>query len=295
MSERSQITKSFLTEFLALLRVYAKKLRVSGVITITRQLIHFGPWRNVARKLLSTTSDNTYYIQPDSIIPKHHSSQVIHALNTDGLAVLGRLPPNLVQNIRESTDKLGLGEYKLVHQVSDEILRLSQDPALLSLLHTYFNREPELIEASISITGPEKDNPDHNQNKFHFDYAGWQSLNVFVYLTDVTDKSSFHIYVKGSSKKIGFWDVIRQIVPNNEIIERFKEAITPIKGPAGTIFIENAEGFHRRHKGSERRVILNMLYTSHRNILSYGRANKRSLSHRDRSFESVNKVKPTSS
>ncbi|MCW8092198.1 hypothetical protein [Alteromonas sp. ASW11-130] len=129
--------------------------------------------------------------------------------------------------------------------------------------------------------------PDHNQNKLHFDYAGWESLNIFVYLTDVLQESSYHIYVKGSAKKIKLWDVIRQIVPASEVAERFKDRIPPITGPAGTLFIENAEGFHCRHKGSERRVILNMLFTSHRNLLSHGRSSHKTLERRDRVFEEI--------
>ncbi|MCW8108535.1 hypothetical protein OPS25_08505 [Alteromonas ponticola] len=207
-----------------------------------------------------------------SIHPRHKPNEVVTTFRSDGLVVLGKLPEQYIDNLRRKIDYLAWNGYRLVHEVADEIFQLSQDPALISLLLTYFKREPKLIKASLFVTGPETGLPDHNQNLFYFDYAGWESLNVFVHLTDVNAQSSFYIYVKGSAQKIGLRDVIRHCVPSNEINDRFNTSVTPIVGAAATIFIENAEGFHRRHKGSECRLLSNLLYTSHGNLLSYGRA-----------------------
>ncbi|NMH58507.1 hypothetical protein [Alteromonas ponticola] len=287
MSEFNHAKTMVITEFLAYLRLLSRRLKMSQLITISRQLVHFGPWRNIALRLLPRSLPPAGVQGAVSLLPKHNSSEVVSSLRQDGLFILGELPHNFISKLRLTTDKLPLKEYKLVHQVSDEIRQLSRDPNLLSLLHDYFNRTPQLIEASLFVTGPESHLPDHSQNSFHFDYAGWESLNVFVYLTDVTLESSYHVYVKGSAKQISWWDVLRQIVPKTEVYSRFNADVTPILGKAGTIFIENAEGFHRRNKGAERRVLLNLLYTSHRNVLSYGRSNRKGLRARDRIFKEI--------
>jgi hypothetical protein len=109
------------------------------------------------------------------------------------------------------------------------------------------------------------------QRHFHFDYAGWHSLNLFVYLTDVADDSGAHQVVVGTHRRRQVRDAIRPWIPDDEIITRYGEQLRTIAGPAGTMFFEDTEAFHRRLMMKERRVMLNVLYASHRSWLSNGR------------------------
>ncbi|MCW8092199.1 hypothetical protein [Alteromonas sp. ASW11-130] len=140
MSEISQFKTHFLVECLASLKQLTKKLKINGVVTITRQLIHFRPWRKVAFRLLKSSQPKKIVAYQDSTLPTHCPNNILKRLKSDGLAILGQLPSDLVRNIRNKTDKLPLNEYKFVHQVSDEIRQLSKDPALLLLLQNYFKR-----------------------------------------------------------------------------------------------------------------------------------------------------------
>jgi hypothetical protein len=132
---------------------------------------------------------------------------------------------------------------------------------------------------------------EHEQNLFHFDYAGWKSLNLYVYLTDVNKHSSYHVVAKGSHRDIRITDILRGSLTVEEGESRFCYTIKNITGPAGTMFIENTEAFHRRHRGNERRVMLNILFTSHQSLLSHGRPSNKQIAMRNREFKKVSSTK----
>lgn len=65
---------------------------------------------------------------------------------------------------------------------------------------------------------------------------------------------------------------------------RYQNILHLLTGPAGTLFFENTEAYHRRRQGGERRVMLNLLYASHRSLLSHGRAGPKEIEMRNRQF-----------
>ena len=117
-----------------------------------------------------------------------------------------------------------------------------------------------------------------SQRRFHFDYAGWHSLNLFIYLTDVERDSGSHQVVVGTHKYKHVRDAIRPSLDDEEVERRFGAQIRTIAGPAGTMFFEDTEAFHRRVAVRERRAMLNILFASHRSPFSRGRLVK---SHRE--------------
>lgn len=133
--------------------------------------------------------------------------------------------------------------------------------------------EPELLECNLVVAHTE-DPANRNidgQRLFHFDYAGWHSLNLFVFLTNVEEDSGAHQVVAGTHCSRNIWDAIRSSVPDYEIMARYGARVRTITGPAGTMFFEDTAAFHRRQIVKTRRVMLNILYASHRSWLSKGR------------------------
>jgi hypothetical protein len=262
---------------LSALRRSPIKVKLSSTLHILRQLVHFGirkvrppvdSWSGAALSLLGS-------IDPEA---------TARELRRNSVAIAGVLPAEFVRRQREITDRLPYNEYKLVHHVDDDLRQLTEDPGLMAVLRAYLRSEPELLEVSLFVSKPEQDIPDQGQNAFHFDYAGWESLNVFVYLSDVTESSSCHVVAKGSHRDVGFFDVLRGSLTKQDGARRFGDSIQSITGPAGTLFFENTEAFHRRNKGNERRVMLCLLYASHRSFLSHGRAGKEDVEIRDRAY-----------
>jgi hypothetical protein len=268
------------------LRRASRTVTLNDALHVVRQLIHFGRWRVIPIYLIRR-------LRPPKVRPGENDSSLLGAIQPDALAdeirrnsvsVVGVLPADFVERIRRTTDKLPPNEYQLVHEVDDDIRALVEDVGVKRVLQTYLKCEPVLLEASLFVTKPGLGRRLHDQNYFHFDYAGWESLNLLVYLTDVNNLSDCHIVARGSHRDVCARDIIRRRLSIEEGEKRFESALQTIVGPAGTVFFENTEAFHRRQQGNARRVMLNLLYASHRSYLSYGRASHKAIEMRNRIF-----------
>lgn len=249
---------------------------VSHAMRAMRALVHFGPWRSSVHRLISqlrppgaaSSGRESFFLGPldcDAVATqlRHHS-----------VAIIGTLPHELLARLRETTDRLPVGHYELMHEIDSDVRRIADDLSVKDLLRACFKAEPVLLESTLVVTDPRPNQPDVLQNRFHFDFAGWQSLNVLVYLTDVSSQSSAHVIAKGSHRRIRIGDALRGAISDAEATRRFGSSIETITGPAGTVFVENTEAFHRRIRGSGRRVLLNLLYSSHRGWLASGRTSR---------------------
>jgi hypothetical protein len=247
-----------------------------------RAAIHFGPWRAIPQYLIRRFRP---VAQADankaSLLDPLDVKAVAKDIRENSVVVAGPLPQEFVNRLRKITDRLPPDQYELMHYIDEDVHLLSEDPAIKGVLRAYFGCEPVLLESNLLVT---KSHPVHEraqgQNLFHFDYAGWESLNVFVYLTDVTLESAHHVVIEGSHRGISLRDMARGWLSDEEAGRRFPSAIRPITGPAGTLFFENTEAFHKRHPGTDRRVMLNLLYASHRSWLSHGRTSRRHIEYR---------------
>lgn len=284
------------SHFMGLLRLAARRLSVSASLHKCRQLVHFGPWRWLAMALIRTArpcqkspsceglpeADRS---NAESALAQLDLSMTLAQLERDGFSYYGSIAPDLTDRLVSLVQHLPPEEYLYVHQVADEVSALAFDPMIWRLLRRYFGCEPVLLESSLFVSRAEESMPVLDQHKFHFDYAGWQSLNVFVYLTDVTEADSYHQVIKGSHRHIGFMDIVRGTLPPDQINARFEGCVHSVFGPKGSLFFENTEAFHRRARGNSRRVMLNLLYASHRGWISHGRASVHQIARRDDAFQ----------
>lgn len=246
---------------------------VTQALQAGRALLHFGPWRHAARAIVRRNRPPLHGApaQTPGSLPLN-AAQLAESLRVEGVAVANPLPPDVLARVRAVTDELLPGEYGDFHEHPD-IRAFVQCADVLEVVRGYFKAEPELLECTLVIHGAE--NPAsrtiHPQRRFHFDYAGWQSLNLFVYLTDVEGDSGAHQVVVGSHLNRNIRDAIRPWIPDDEISARYAGRVRTITGPAGTMFFEDTEAFHRRLGMTRRRAMLNILYASHRSWLSKGR------------------------
>ena len=253
------------------------RLRVAPALTQTlqagRALLHFGPWRHVARAIVRRNRPPLQGNAAQTLASlQMDSSQLVQTLRVDGMAMANHQPPDVLSRVRVVTDELPPGEYGDFHEHSD-IRALVQCANVLDVVRGYFGAEPELLECTLVVHRAEDpaSRSIHPQRLFHFDYAGWQSLNLFVYLTDVKEDSGAHQVVVGTHRRRSIRDAIRPWVPDDEILSRYASRIRTIAGPAGTMFFEDTEALHRRLVMKRRRVMLNILYASHRSWFSEGR------------------------
>lgn len=265
-----------------------RRYHLSETIRIARQLIHFGPWRySIIALIQFFRGPARWRPTNESLMPGLNAKTIASALHTNGVYKAGTLPRSFTQSMTKITDQLPAAEYHQSHEVSQHVAKIASDPAILNVVSEYLQCEPVLIESSLFVTNPEAGKKPLSQNHFHFDYAGWQSLNVFVYLTDVSITSSHHVAIAGSHKRITLRTLLDGGMSDKDAYTSLQHDITPITGRAGTVFFENVETLHKRTQGHERRVLLNLTFTSHRNLMSYGRAHPNQLARRDRIFAEI--------
>lgn len=248
--------------------------QIALAIRAIRGLIHFGPWRGLFRWIIRATYPPRVVAGPSaSVLPTLDVRKAVTALHRDGVFMAGILPPALLARLREVSDRLPLNAYTHMHEANDDVRALVTDLGVLAVPRAHFGSEPVLLECSAVVhhAGPEHNIGPTSQRRFHFDFAGWQSLNLFVYLTDVDSASAPHEIAVGTHRSRSMRDAIRPSISDEEAFRRFGSAIRTITGPAGTVFFEDTEAFHRRGAAGQRRVILNILFASHRGILSRGR------------------------
>lgn len=251
-----------------------KSPRLTRTLQSGRALVHFGPWRHAARAVIQMArppqeeagAENPALLQFDG-------KRLVETLRADGVAVPGTLPASVLSRLRAITDNLPPGEYG-DFDVVPEVCALTRCGAIKGVARGYMQAEPVLLECNLVVSRAENPNSrpqKASQRQFHFDYAGWHSLNLFIYLTDVTEHSGAHQIIVGTHRGRNAWDAVRVAIPDQEIEDRFQNRIRTITGPAGTMFFEDTSAFHRRRVHTTRRVMLNILYASHRAWLSKGR------------------------
>jgi hypothetical protein len=241
-----------------------------------RAIIHFGPWRHAARGMIRLLRPP----RQDAMPPKLSAFRldialILETLRTEGVAPVGLLPPDELRCIRAITNELPPGEFGEFDEVP-EVRTLTE--AAASVARRYLMAEPELLECSLFVAQAE--NPSSpiaydSDRRFHFEDAGWHSLSLFLYLTDVSEDSGARQVVIGTHRALTVWDALRGSFSESEIQARYPRRIRTITGPAGTMFFEDTAAIHRRQLHTRRHVILHILFVSRRSWASKGRSIRR--------------------
>jgi hypothetical protein len=281
--------------FLYSFRKVAKRSGVMPALRTVRLMVLFGPWRPAVRWIIALARPPQYQEVSESdtfIIDADDQMILAKKIRKNSATRIGKVPDSILRDIRSVTDRLPVEQYQKIHEIDPNIKRIVDDPGLKNLLRHYFRAEPVLLECTLMVTGSENLNQESSHTLYHYDYATWDFLNMFIYLTDVTDNSAYHEVIESSHgrKKLSDLSGEPKII-KDEAIQRFGVQVTRLKGPAGTMFLENTEAFHRRVPSSERRVMLNVIYASCPDALSKGRGYVSNIRKRDQEYA---KLRPRS-
>lgn len=237
-----------------------------------RAVIHFGPWRQAARAIIRRLRPPEKDLSAwNCALFSTEASQLLADLLEQGCANAGTLPPDALCRIQAISDHLPPGEYG-EFQVAPDIDSVTQSAT--EIAREYLRAEPALVECTLFVSSPENPSAKISRDSdrhFHFEDAGWHSLSLFVYLTDVSMESGAHQLVAGTHRGMKFRDAIRGMIPEDEVLRRYPDQLRSVIGPPGTMFFEDTSTIHRRRLYKTRHVILHILFVSHRSWSSRGR------------------------
>jgi hypothetical protein len=191
----------------------------------------------------------------------------------DGVTRLGSGSPHNPPAI----DRPVYGYYK-----TGDLLSL---PSIQRLLHTemihavpflYFGCLPIVSTVTAWWSYPTSSHAEGAQF-FHQDRADFNSLNLFTYLTDVNEESGAHVFCKCSHRldflesvakdlpsdtdREAFWEWLEALRKSDSDVARFFPS-TVIKGPAGTSFFEDTNGYHKAMVPTkDRRLVFSVIWT----------------------------------
>lgn len=269
-------------------RKATKRFRITPLLRFFRILLLFGPWRTVVRKFICMIRPPRFeVVVPDIQCIEWYDDATELCMQTRRNSVVraGIVDERLLKEITSITNKLPVEQYQEIHKVDPNIRQLVEDPGLNNLIRRYFRSEPIMLECTLFITSNEKGASPTAPPEYHFDYATWDFLNIFVYLTDVRDNSAYHEVVEGSHRNKTLRDCAFQpAISIDEVARRFGQRFRALKGQAGSIYMENTEAFHRRKPSTERRVMLNILYASCPDIFCKGRTLPANIRKRDQQY-----------
>jgi len=131
--------------------------------------------------------------------------------------------------------------------------RFMGDPLLLAISQAYLGVEPRLAYLALWWSAVFERNPTSDMAQlFHADLAHIKWLKFFVYLTDVSEGTGPHSFVRGSHKPdVEGWELRRRglvRLSDEDIYRAYAgDRIVDLVGPRGTVFIADTRGFHKGH------------------------------------------------
>lgn len=244
--------------------------------------------------------------------PKHMASPVLDGLLEIGFCALDPVfnaeqiasiheyladKPKIFYNVGPDVDgsKIHLGhrfaEYpQEVISACPEFAAVATHPALLDIAEAYLEAPP-LVTILTAWWSYPSDEPLGGMQHFHHDRDDFRCLKLFVYLTDVADKTGPHVFVDGShdSEQLcagwvddDFWAWMDASHRKDEasVREWFDDCdIRTIEGPAGSTFLEDTRGLHRGVPPVDApRLAFEICYTM---LPKYGTAYKRPIPWRE--------------
>jgi hypothetical protein len=140
------------------------------------------------------------------------------------------------------------------------VLRAINTPTVLSIAEGFLGCKPTITAIGLHWSFPNDRTP-HDVQMFHRDCEAWQLLNMFVYLTDVDERSGPHRYVFGSHRTRGRLRMTPYAVEH--VHDRYgAESVHTVIGPRGTTFVENGWGIHEGHPPLDKpRIMLSVMYS----------------------------------
>ena len=123
------------------------------------------------------------------------------------------------------------------------LLEAANNPLVLEVVSEILGCKPTISSMNFwwSLSG--HDSAEEAEN-FHRDVDEWHFIKLFIYLTDVTEQSGPHVFVKGSQRESKLLPIRRYT--DEEVEHAFgADRIMTFTGAAGTNFLENTFGFHK--------------------------------------------------
>jgi hypothetical protein len=232
-----------------------------------------------SKKICHKLKTDGSYIFPDLLplekveeLKEFASNTPLHYLIPDGKNISYSKESVSYNNSKNKSNRyqiLDVTSYKS----SSEVLKIVCDPNFLHIANDYLGTKPLLDLIVMWWSNSLKNiNADEETKKllksssaqmFHFDMDRLKFLKFFIYLTDVTENTGPHVYVKGTNNSIPKYIKQDGRYTDEFITENDGKNIVEITGKAGSIIAVDTRGLHKGKELEEgERLIFQLEFTN---------------------------------
>lgn len=174
---------------------------------------------------------------------------------------------NFLLSDKKENDGVYICRYLNPHKDLKIVNDIAYNEILIDVAANYFSTNPIVQSTQIWWTYNNCDkngnsiNPPGNEFGYHYDVDDFKFLKLFIYLTNVNEKSGPHYFVKKDGKK-KFSEYINRRISDDEVLKRYNDRVILIKGEKGTSFIEDTSYYHKgsNPEKNNSRGILQVIY-----------------------------------
>ena len=162
-----------------------------------------------------------------------------------------------------------------------ELVDLVFDLSLLEVAQSYLKCKPVLDLVTMWWSAPfQNRGTSEAAQEYHFDMDRINFIKFFFYLTDVTDNTGPHCFIRGSHKRLPMGIMRDGRFSDSELAQYYKpEEFMVLKGEGGTIMAVDTRGLHKGKPLTEgSRLIFQLEFSSSLFGQSYTSVSQNSLS-----------------
>lgn len=231
-------------------------------------MVILGPWRNFVTLIYTKFVGRS---NPNADKSKAKEAEIAAQIREKGFSIGMKFPDVLINEVRKFALNNNQKTYVNPHLISDSIADIVNHEKVLQVVEQYLGVRKVCCNSRLWANKPEdRENTDSQRERlkfgtntpFHYDLSDFQSLTLFVYISDVDDTSGHHDIVEGSHRDKSLKKYWNRFISEQEVQEKFPGKLIKIVGSAGTSFFEDITCYHRRshHDMSKDRLMLSAQY-----------------------------------
>ena len=216
-------------------------------------------------------------MERQDLFPTGEVQPVVDALNATGYANGWKIPDEYVTQIIRYCEHTQFRAYWNPHRDCEAIDQIARNEKLVEIARQYLGAEPILwltqlkwsVGAACAEEGSQlllsgKQPIQYDGDAFHYDTLDFQSLTIFIYLTDVDPSCGPHVVIENTHRIKSVFDIYRIILKDTTAHQQFGTRIKMILGQKGTMFFEETSSFHKASRCDTKRLMLSIDYVLQR-------------------------------
>jgi hypothetical protein len=246
---------------------------VLGWFRTLRYLLLQGPWRPFLVRWYAAVTSNPPLSSDGATMFRGLDAMVAsRELERDAYTRRFRVPEETVAEIVEWVSHVDAKRIDDAHVDCVGVAKIAHDHRAVEIARRFLGTDPILFTSKLYWTTPRQTAEgflhgaaEHGQ--FHYDVADVKAVTLFVYLTDVDEQSGPHVAIRGTQRRVTPAQILRRTISEEFVQRHFGGRVETILGPRGTAWFEDITCYHRQAPGTQRRLMLSIIYSLHRKPL----------------------------